>query len=465
MTSSSNPAGGRTHAIVIGGSIGGLLAARVLCAHFQRVTLIERDHFPEVAGENRRGVPQGRHTHGLLASGGSVLAQLFPGLMEDLERCGGVPCDPVKDGYWFHEGASLAQVESGMRGLLVSRPLLEGFIRDRVLALPNLKCIQDSVVDGLFASEPDRVTGVRIGPQVIESDLVVDASGRGSHLPQWLATMAYPAPAEDRVEVSLAYSTRRFRRVPEHLTGKTIAIVPPTPAGKRGGVMIAQEGGTWTVTLISHFRQAPPLDLDGFIEYARSLPSPLIYDVVSNAEPVGEGVPARFPASVRRRYENLEKFPKGLLVLGDAICSFNPIYGQGMSVSALESLVLDEVLQKDFQDLAKSFFQRAARVVDTPWSIAVGNDLRMPEAKGTRTLAGSFINWYVSRLHRAAHSDEECSLAFHRVANLLEPPPSLMRPGLIAKVMLRGLFNAGQDSRRIESSNQRPHDTAVLGRR
>jgi 2-polyprenyl-6-methoxyphenol hydroxylase-like FAD-dependent oxidoreductase len=425
----------RSHAIVIGGSIAGLLAARVLADRYHQVTLLERDTFP-AAGEQRRGVPQGRHTHGLLASGRQVLDQFFPGISNELIQAGAVTGDIVRDARWFNEGACLSRFTSGLQGVLVSRPLLEGVVRARVLGLANVHSRTECQVDGLTAAG-DRVTGVKLQGETLAADLIVDATGRGSHSPQWLEAIGFPHPQEERVEIALAYTTRWFRRHPQDLDGDVAAIVPPTPSGKRGGVMLAQEGDRGTVTLISHFGPCAPPELPGFIEYARTLPAPYIYEVVRKAEPISEPATARFPASLRRRYEKLDRFPDGYLVFGDAISSFNPIYGQGMSVSALQAVELAKELDSAAGNLGKRFFARASKVIDIPWSVAVGNDLRMPEAVGPRNAGIKFVNWYMSKLHKAAHHDAVPALAFHRVANLLAPPPSVMHPRVALRV-LRG---------------------------
>lgn len=427
------------HAIVIGGSMAGLLCARVLADHCDRVTIIERDTFP-TGIENRRGVPQGRHTHGLLASGRGVLERLFPGISAELLNAGALSGDLTAQARWFIGGACLARFTSGIEGLLMSRPFLETAVRGKVLALANVRARENAAVDGLASSHDNaRVTGVRIAGETLEAGLVVDTTGRGSRSHQWLEAMGYATAPEERVEIAVAYTTRWFRRQPQHLGGDIVGIVPPTPEGKRGGVLLAQEDGRWTLTLIGHFGHVAPPDLEGFIEYARTLPAPFIYEVIRDAEPIGDPILARFPASVRRRYEQLQRFPEGYLVFGDAISSFNPIYGQGMSAAALEAIELAETLSAGKSNLAPRFFQRAAKVVDIPWAVAVGNDLRMKETIGTRPAGLNFINWYLSKLHRAAHHDPVAALAFHRVGNLLAPPPSVMHPRIAWRVLMGNL--------------------------
>ena len=444
------------HAVVVGGSMAGLLCARVLADHSKRVTIIERDSFPD-AIENRRGVPQGRHTHGLLASGSQVLEQLFPGISNELVQAGAVPGDIVRDARWFFGGACLSRFTSGLDGLLMSRPFLESALRKKVLSLPNVSARENITVDGLASSDDHaRVSGVRIGAETLAADLVVDTTGRGSHSPQWLEAMGYTKAVEERVEVALAYTTRSFGRHSGHLDGDHGAVIPPTPEGKRGGVMLVQEGDRWTVTLIGHFGNVAPPELEGFIDYARTLPAPYIYEVIRDAEPLGDPASARFPASMRRRYEKLQRFPEGYLVFGDAISSFNPIYGQGMSVAALEAVELADTLSKGTNHLAGRFFKRAAKVVDMPWAIAVGNDLRMPETVGPRNAGVNFINWYLSKLHRAAHYDSVPALAFHRVGNLLAPPPSVMQPRVVWRVLVGNLR-----SREVVRKNEKPLEAAA----
>ncbi len=420
-------------ALVIGGSMAGLLAARVLSDFYDNVILIERDVLPKNS-EHRRGVAQGRHAHGLLASGAAVLEDLFPGIGGDLTSGGAMRADVLNDAHWFFEGGCLKQSPSGTIGILASRPLLESVVRKRVRETDGVQILDNCSVNGLF-SDGGSVKGVRIDGGILEADLVVDAAGRGSRVAQWLGLLGFAVPREDKIEIRLAYTTRLFRLRAGRTADVPLLIVPPTPEGKRGGVMAAQEGGLWIATLFGHFGQLAPADLEGFIEYAKSLEAPYIYDLLRDAEPVGEAAFTRFPASARRRYENLKRFPEGLLVFGDAICSFNPVYGQGMSVAALQAMELREVLAGGSANLARRFFKKAAKLIDVPWNIAAGGDLRMPETTGPRTIFVRLINWYMSKLHKAAHHDSELSVAFIRVAQLLAKPESLLRPRMLWRVL------------------------------
>ncbi|HUI57476.1 MAG TPA: hypothetical protein VLY04_21010 [Bryobacteraceae bacterium] len=427
-----------THALVLGGSIGGLLAARVLSDFFDQVTILDRDVFPATP-ENRRGVPQGRHTHGLLAGGREVLEEFFPGISQELIAAGAVHADMLANSRWYIEHGAHVRFSSGLMGILLSRPLLEFEIRRRVLAIPNVSSRTSAIAEGLvFDGASGRVTGVRCGGETVAGDLIVDATGRASHSPQWLEEVGFPKPHEDEIGIQMAYSTCLFRRRPTDLDGDVAVVYGASPETGRSGAMLAQEGDRWIVTQAKHSGRNLPADVPSFIEYSRGLPTLEVYDVISKAEPLCEPFEARFPANLRRRYESLTRFPPGYLVFGDAISSFNPVYGQGMSVACMQARALKQTFTEGRDNLAARFFQRAAKVVDSPWDIAVAADLRIPTSTGPRTKKTSVLNWYVARLHRAAHKDPVAAVAFHRVANLLDPPPSLMRPSLALRVLCGG---------------------------
>lgn len=427
-------------AIVIGASMGGLLAARALADFYDTVTVLERDHFPQ-ADEPRKGVPQGRHAHGLLARGREVIEEFFPGWTDEVVANGGVRGDIADDVRWIGHGVALKTAPSDLLGLLASRPVLEGHVRRRLLKLPNVRAIAGCAVQGLVASE-DRSTilGVRVKVEnadelVISADLVVDASGRGSASPAWLEALGYIRPEEEKIEIGIGYTTRLYRRKPSDLGGKVAIVVAGSGPNWRNGVILYHSEDRWIVSIGGYFGDHAPDDTQMFAAYAGSLPTREIYDIVAHAEPVGDFVSYRYPANLRRRYERLAQFPKNYLVFGDAVCSFNPVYGQGMTVAAEEAVLLQRALREGSTELARRFFGLASTAVDTPWDIAVGNDLRHPQVVGARPAKVRFINWYIGKLHQAARHDAHLAVAFLRVANLKAPPPSLLHPAIVARVI------------------------------
>lgn len=429
------------HALVLGASIGGLLAARVLADYYSTVTLVERDHLPP-AGEPRKGVPQGRHAHGLHARGSAVLEQLFPGFTKEIAARGGMVLDISRDFRWYANGGFHQPMTSGLEGLLVSRPLLEAGLLARVRALPNVQMLEGYDILGLVASEDrHRITGVRVArraddtEQTLAADMVVDATGRGSRSPAWLAELGYAQPAEEQVRMDLGYASREYRRRPDQLPGLRGFAIAGSPPDGRNGVVLAQEGERWSVTLGGYNGDFAPLDSEGFLEFAKGLPTPAMYQLLKDAEPLTDPVPYRFRANQRRRYDRLERFPEGYLVFGDAICSFNPVYAQGMTVAANEALVLQSCLATGEARLAQRFFKEINPVLDGPWQVAVGNDLQLPHVEGKRTGMDRFMNWYIGKLHIAAHSDPEVSVAFLRVVNMIAPPTDILNPRMLMKIV------------------------------
>lgn len=430
------------HALVIGAGIGGLLAGRVLSDYYERVTLLERDDFP-APGEHRKGVPQGRHVHGMLAKGREVLEDLFPGLMAELVQQGAHMVDSLASAHRYIGRGYYCRAQSNLQSLLVSRPLLEAQIRIRLLARPNVQIISACSASGLTATEDrSRVTGVRITrrgagntEEVLQADLVVDASGRGSRVPTWLEAWGYPKPEDELFRAGAVYASRIYRRHPEQLHGATIVQVIPSHGIKRGGFAIAQERDQWMVTIAGYPGEAPSDDDQGFVEFAKSLPAPEIYEVIKTSEPLTSPLLAKLPASLRRHYERLPRFPAGLLVMADALCSFNPIYGQGMTVAALEAAMLHELLAEgDSEPSPQRFFKKASLLIDSPWSITIRNDQRFvaPEARGSMV---SLVQWYMDKLHVAARHDLPVALAFLKVTNMIAATPSVLHPRIVMRVL------------------------------
>lgn len=430
--------------MVLGGSIAGLLAARMLTDAYREVVVVDRDILTAATGL-RRAVPQGSHIHALLARGQQILDMLFPGFTDELAGIGAPVGDFGTSLRWYFNGTMIQKAETGLVCVAAGRPLLEGRIRRRVRALPNVTFRERTDILGLAAS-PDgrRVTGARVQDQaggsaeVVPADLVVDTTGRGSRTPRWLGELGYPAVPEDRVTMDLTYTTADFRApLPVDPIGDDIAIIPVATPAMRRGAIFARLPDRYAVSLTGILGDRPPTDREGLLAYVKSLPVPEILEAVQAAEPLGEPSSFRFPASIRRRYEQMPALPDGLLVLGDAACVFNPVYGQGMTVAAIEALVLGRHLA-DGPPRPRRFFRDLARAIDAPWDMSAGADLGFPEVVGRRTRKVRLANAYIPRLQAAAAHDGALSAAFLRTAGLIDPPQALMRPRVLARVFRAG---------------------------
>jgi len=429
-------------AVVIGASMAGLLAARALTETYPEVIVIDRDTLPDKP-ENRRGVPQGKHLHGLLARGLTILEDLFPGFEEEMVAAGAVRADIQSGIHWYIDGHLLKPDPSGLTGISSSRPLLEFIVRKRVAALPGVRIIDNCDVLNLTTTEDRRrVTGAGImsradgaAAATIDADLVIDASGRGSRTPSWLVEMGYQPAPEVKMTVDTTYVTRLYRRKPDDFNGRPATSVGGYPGSPGSGTMFAIEDDQFIFTTGGIFGQQVPMDDEGLLEFVKALPASVYADFLPSATRLSEPVKTRYPASVRRYYEKLKEFPAGYLVVGDAICSYNPVYGQGMSVAALEAQLLRKLLNEGAGNLAKRFFRAAAKPVETAWTIATGADMRFSESEITPPLAARVVNRYLGRVYRVAANDATVAKAFLRVLNLMDTPDRLFAPAVLKRVL------------------------------
>lgn len=380
------------HAIVIGSSIAGLTAARVLTDYFERVTVIDRDRLPDTP-DFRRGVPQARHAHTLPLRGQAILEQQFPGLAAELLAQGATAINGGSE-MAFYIGGGWHQVrhQSALVSLSCSRPLLESTIYRRLARHPRLQIIQEQEAVGLDVdSRRRRVTGVRLrrrralrpAETRLAADLVIDASGRESRAPQWLAGLGYPVPQETIINAFPGYATRIYRRPTDfNESWKTLYVKPAPPDGTRGGFIIPIEGDRWHVTLIGMARDYPPLDEAGFLAFARSLPAGRLYEAIKAAEPLTKPYGYRRGENRLRHYDRLPRYLEGFLVCGDAAYALNPVYAQGMTAAAMAgqalALSLEAHRRANMTGLARIFQQQLSRVVADPWRLAVREDKRWP---------------------------------------------------------------------------------------
>jgi len=437
-------------AVVLGASMAGLLAARVLAERFEQVVVIERDVLPP-AGEHRRGVPHGRHLHGLHPRGREILEELFPGFTDTLTAAGAVRGDVLGNVRWQLSGHQLQQANIGLPGLLASRPFLEGHLRAMVQRLPQVRLLEQTSVSGLTVTADKRtVTGVEIrgtgggSPIPVPATLVVDATGRGSRTPAWLAGLGYQRPAQRRVEIGLGYATRTYQLRPGAMGGDQMILTAGTSANPRAGILAVTEGGRHMLTVAGICGDYPPTDPAGFGDFVAALPSGDIAAAIAGAEPLDDPVPFRFPASVRHRYERLSGFPAGLLVIGDAVCSFNPVYGQGMTVAAAQAMTLRKLLARSAVPDAHRYFRAIAAAIDVAWDIAVGADLAFPQVPGHRPAKVRLVNAYMPRLHAAAARDQALAASLVRVIGLKDRPEGLLRPDRVLRVLRGNLAHASR---------------------
>ena len=431
-------------AVVLGGSMAGLLAARVLADAFAEVVIVDRDKLAGVTTA-RRGVPQGRHVHGLLARGQQILDELFPGFTAEA-MASGIPTGDLGELRWFFNGLRLRPASTGLVCVSADRPVLESRVRARVVALPNVRLAEECDIVGL-QTEPGgrRVTGARVqrraagsAEETLEADLVIDATGRGSRTPARLEELGYTKPAEESIKIDLTYTTRHYRLPDESILNGDLSINPvSTPSHQRGAFFSRVQNGESILSLTGVLGDAAPTDPAGFLDWVRSLPVPDVYEVIKDAEPLDDAVSFHYPASVRRRYDQLEEFPDRLLVLGDAACSFNPVYGQGMTVAAQEALVLSAHLRAGMPE-PLVFLKDVAGVIEVPWQISAGSDLGFPQVEGPRSPEVQMMNAYMTLLQSAATRDGMVTRTFMRVAGLVDPPTELMSPDTIYRVLKNG---------------------------
>ncbi len=434
----------RSHAIVLGGSFAGLMTARALSSFYTRVTIIEKDvvhRYPE----SRKGQPHTKHLHGLLPCALSILNNYFPGLSEEINSHGGVLNDFGTSMSWFTHGGFKKNIFLDIEGVSLSRPLLEHLVRERVLSLPNVALLDCTIAKALLSSDDNqKVTGVMIeGKQDMRftkynADLIVDCMGRGSKTPQWLKEMGYAEVPVDEMKINVTYTTRLYKRDPGDARGRWwIACTPQAPKERRNGAIFPIEGNKWIVSVGGWHGEKAPTDEQGFLEFLKTLPNHHIYDIASTCEPLGDIIQYKYPLSSRRNYEKMRRFPLGFLVLGDAVSSFNPVYGQGISSACLQVVVLDKMINENIDEhkLAKTYFKRTLKIKNKLWQMSTGEDFRFPETTGARPFGIGMVNKYVSLVHKASIRDEVVCKAFLRVMGLIDSPAKLLHPQIIWRIL------------------------------
>lgn len=439
-------------AVVLGASMGGLLAARVLADFFETVTVVERDLLPDDPAV-RRGVPQGRHVHVLLARGAQILDQLFPGFLDELVANGA----PVwGDGelsklhlsFGGHDILRSGRVAKEPKALAIhmpSRPFLECHVRRRLQAMSNVTILSGhEVVD--LAATPDRrrVTGVRVvsrndgAERELTADVVIDAMGRGAHTPALLESLGYGRPVEDHIVMHTNYVSQLLR-IPAGTLKEMLVDIGPAPDRPAGMFLSGYENDTWMFTVFGMAGHQPPRDLAGMLSFAEEYCPAHLIAAMRAAEPIGDVAHHHMPSSQWRRYDKTSRLPDGLLVCGDAICSFNPIYGQGMTVAALEAVALRACLLRGDADLPRRYFRASAKPIGVAWQMVASLDLAFPAVAGRRSrwmrVATRLVDWALT----ASESDPVVAVRFFRVNSLIDDPIRLLHPAFVCRAAVVNL--------------------------
>lgn len=436
-------------AVVIGGSIAGMLSARVLSEFFTEVLILEAGEPQHDIHNPRKRVPQGYHSHILLQSGQNVLNTLFPGFIDELTESGSVTADFTNDLEWFHFGAWKNRFASGIRGIQQTRPFLEWHIRNRLEKYDNVRFHYGSqVTDYLSSPDGKTILGVKLakrdehgGDDRFMADLIVDASGYGSQTPKWLSNPALEDNSE-AVKIDLFYATRFYEAdlAARDVNWKNLMISAQLPEQPFAGVVLSFENQQFGVTLGGYLQPPPRTEAD-FHAIAKALPQPHVYNFIQNAKPISDLKTYRIPSQVRKHYDKVRNFPARLVVLGDAYCRFDPIYGQGMSVAALGANLLHQELigmtgSNELDELHKTFYTKLNKLTQNPWDMATTESLRHPEIQGTRSAMTALKQRLTKRIYEKSAVDENIYFLLAQVMNLTASPNVFFKPAILRKLLL-----------------------------
>ena len=439
-------------AVVLGASMGGLLAARVLADFFETVTVVERDVLPDDPAD-RQGVPQGRHVHVLLARGAQILDELFPGFLNELVADGAPVWDDGElsklhlafGGHQILRSGKITREPKALAVYMPSRPFLECHVRQRLRAMSNVTILCGHDVCELM-STPDRgrVTGVRVvnrdggAEQELTANVVMDAMGRGAHTPALLDSLEYGRPVEDHIVMHTNYVSQLLR-IPEGTLNEMLVDIGPAPDRPTGMFLTGYENDTWMFTVFGMAGHQPPRDLAGMLSFAQEYCPVHLIEAMQAAEPIGEVAHHHMPSSQWRRYDKMAQLPDGLLVCGDAICSVNPIYGQGMTLAALEVATLRECLRGGGSDLPRRYFRASAKPIGVAWQMVASSDLTFPAVAGRRSrlmrVTTRLLDWALT----ACESDLVVAVRFFKVNGLIYSPLRLLHPVFVYRVAVVNL--------------------------
>jgi 2-polyprenyl-6-methoxyphenol hydroxylase-like FAD-dependent oxidoreductase len=455
---------GRKHAVVVGASIAGMCAARVLSDHYDAVTVFERDDLPDVPA-NRTAVPQGRHVHLLMARGAAEFEGLFPGILADMVSAG-VPVlengpDCISYGAAGHLLGTRNTLRDEFTAYVPSRPHLEWQIRRRALAIPNVELVRRGIAEPQYEPAEERVTGVLLEAgdeaSAVDADLVVDATGRGTRLPVWLEQWGFGRPAEDTVDVGIGYATHQVR-IPEGLIVEKVVVAGASRAEPAGLGMLLYEDGNWGVTTFGTGRVEPPKDFAEMCELADRILPTHVGAALRKGEPLGDIAFHKYPTSRWRRYDKMDRFPTGIIPFGDAVVSFNPTFGQGMTMTSIQAGNLRRVLASGESDIAGHLSRASAKTTWPVWVMTAIGDLSLHNATGDSRWWYRPVGGLFDHLLGAAETDPVLAEWFLRRFSLLDSLYMVPSARLVGRTIRHnmGLFLAEKFSARSSARDRDP---------
>lgn len=468
------------HAVVIGGSVAGLATAKVLAGFFKHVTVIERGSKPEDAMV-RKQVPQGGHLHALLKKGELALEHLFPNIIPELEQKGAVRLNFTRDINWHHYNVWKARFHGVMTCLSVSRPCLEFTVRERVEKISNIRISYDSVVTNYQLNpENTQIIGVNVKDSkgedtFLDTNLLVDASGANSQTPKWLEASGLQVPEEEHNDLPLAYTTRLYQMKDEVKDStdkkrKAWLIYNDPPRTKCISGMFPIEDNKYVVTVAGYSDEKPGRDESDFHKSLDSFEQKDIVNQLKDAEPISEMRHYKLHKERRYHYQKLRNMPEGLLVMGDAFCRFDPIFGQGMSAATQAAVLLDECLKRtlvhndnngSINGLARLYHNKLSKLVDNPWLVTQIERFRYAETTGPKPLLLPILQWYVGHVFKLCESNENVYARFLDVMHLIKGPYSLLHPSVLFAVLKRQFTIKPVNRNNFASSTSSPVAEAV----
>lgn len=435
-----------SRAIVLGYSLAGKLAARVLADTFQEVIVFEKDSEQENRMP-RKGSPQSHHPHVLLKRGANGLETLFPGLTEELLQNGAAVFDFTNDVYWVHHGRQKVRNEGGFRQLSQSRPLLEWLLQRRLNAYSNIHVHDEaSAEDFVWSKDGTAVKGVVVkkdgATEKMEGDLIIDTTGASALYKQAFKKQGWALPKEDQIKMDLSYTSRKVKwDDASDKAWRTLILYPQPPRLERGGILYPIEKGEWMVTLFGYGGDRAPADEAGFLAFAKTLCEPDLYEVLKKSEPRSEFKTYRVRKQVWRRMDKMARLPENFLVMGDALCRFDPVFGQGMTAALLEAEELKGMFKNTSSTIGsrrwvKRLYKQFAKRLSPLWLMVTAEDFMYSGTEGKCFVGLKLLQTYLQAVYRLSEYDPAVYKPFSRVLHLLDSPFTLFKPAILLKVLL-----------------------------